>query len=425
LFVFPPMHGPTWNSYCLRPRLPVSVPFDLPPLSVALSEKTPDWDKPYGDELDDDPLSDKSRSTSPMDLASPSPGPTNTKHTLVVGGWPRSRIASPVPSVSSLYVECGRNPGTTAFSDLVQEQLAPMVPQPEPIPNVLQASLSQRIVEVQNSAPECSPKVVNPIDLELGGLTVSLGNLKDEVAKLQLRQEDLNELTEKLEERMNDLNVILSIVEGSTNANASELQAAQSLISKVQQALVALTEATESAAEAKQQAEPLDERQDVKEHIEAQHQLISEMQAMRDDAQLQITTELELVKAARELAVTNIQEMVAQAQSPSAPKSLKRKRDDGDDEGQESNEEHNECDLPAQLDMMMDVVDGQVKCRESQTVNKAVGDDTGLDSTIGPNVNGVIVPTRKRQRKVASTILQTVTAVTLGAIATWSALAYT
>jgi hypothetical protein len=317
---------------------------------------------------------------------------------------------------------------------LVEEQLAPMVPEQEPIPNVLQASLGQRIAEVQ-SAPECPPKVVDPINLELGGMSVSLDKLKDEVAKLQLRQEDLkshvdinlNGLTGrlgKLEERMNDLNVALSIVEGSTNANASDLQAAQSLLSKVQQTIAALTEATESAAEAKQQVEPLGERQNVKEYIETQHQLISEMQAMRDDAQRQMTAELELVKVARELAVTNIQEMVAQAQSPSAPKSLKRKRDDGDDEGQESNEEHNECDLPAQLDMTMDV-DGQVRCRESHSVNKAVGDDAGLDSTIGPNANGIIVPTRKRQRKVASTILQTVTAVTLGAVATWSALAYT
>ena len=110
-------------------------------------------------------------------------------------------------------------------------------------------------------------------------------------------------------------------------------------------------------------------------------------------------------------------------QSPSAPKSLKRKRDNGDDEGQELNEEQNECDLPAQP---MSVVNEQARCRESHTVNKAVGDDAGLDSTIEPNANGVIVPTRKRQRKKAAfTILQTVTAVTLGAVATWSALAYT
>lgn len=78
----------------------------------------------------------------------------------------------------------------------------------------------------------------------------------------------------------------------------------------------------------------------------------------------------------------------------------KRKRDDGDDNG--DNGEENEA-----------------------ITTPVMADTASCDSTIRPGADEVAVPVRKRARRgIASKIFRTATAVTLGAVVTWSALAY-
>lgn len=84
-------------------------------------------------------------------------------------------------------------------------------------------------------------------------------------------------------------------------------------------------------------------------------------------------------------------------------KSLKRRRDDGDDSG----------------------VNGEENKLDQAIPTPVMADTASRDSTIRPGADEVAVPARKRARRgIASKIFRTATAVTLGAVVTWSALAY-
>ena len=82
---------------------------------------------------------------------------------------------------------------------------------------------------------------------------------------------------------------------------------------------------------------------------------------------------------------------------------MKRKRDDGDD-----NEDNGEENKPDQA-----------------ITTGVVADSASSDSTTRPGADEVVVPARKRARRgIASKIVRTATAITLGAVVAWSALAY-
>ena len=82
---------------------------------------------------------------------------------------------------------------------------------------------------------------------------------------------------------------------------------------------------------------------------------------------------------------------------------MKRKRDDGDDNGDNG---------------------GENKLDQAITT-PVMADTASCDSTIRSVADEVAVPARKRARRgIASKIFRTATAVTLGAVVTWSALAY-
>jgi hypothetical protein len=126
---------------------------------------------------------------------------------------------------------------------------------------------------------------------------------------------------------------------------------------------------------------------------------------------MKMTAELEAVKAARidALALISSQVQVRQLQSTysleqdsdtsqtAIPTSLKRKRLDGEDEHESES-----------------VGNGE----ESLTVIKPA------PITTVTRIDGIAVPSPKRARRIAATVLHTATAATIGAIATWSALAF-
>ena len=179
LFVFPPIDMPAWYSSHLRPRLPTSPPFDLPPL-IQSSDKTSeisDWNKLYTEGHDEDVVH-RSRSNSPMDLASPSPDPSDINHVSgsepnVVGAWPNSPRASCVPSVSSLYVECGT---TTPFVDEANNAPIQMPREESPASVSIHEPMDESNVDHHHNCP--SPDVFRVHETELASLKASLNDIK-------------------------------------------------------------------------------------------------------------------------------------------------------------------------------------------------------------------------------------------------------
>jgi hypothetical protein len=78
---------------------------------------------------------------------------------------------------------------------------------------------------------------------------------------------------------------------------------------------------------------------------------------------------------------------------------LKRKRDDEDNNGEGGQD-------------------------DQAITTRTVADTTSAGSTTRLGADGIAVPVHKRKRGIASKLFRTATAVTLGAIVTWSALAY-
>jgi len=192
------------------------------------------------------------------------------------------------------------------------------------------------------------------------------------------------------------------------------------------------------------------ERKGVMEHVDLLKGLVEEMRQLKDQTEEQMKAELDAVRVAKEEALKAIEAHVkmqlAQTPSPASaasftmpmnPVSLKRKRnDDGEDDecgedeaGDEGLERHDDEDrfstsagsqgfyAPPSSPLMVpallpDLTDGPRSQLQSPR--------TRVDYTVV-----VSQPPRKRARTIASTAAKTATAVTVGAIAAWSALAFT
>lgn len=174
--------------------------------------------------------------------------------------------------------------------------------------------------------------------------------------------------------------------------------------------------------------------------------LFLEMQVLRETSRAQMAAELEAIKVMRETAMANIAE--AQAQAAKASQvctntsevmieqrftsfdnsqtpvllSLKRKRDDTDE-----NEEV--CNLQQGVDIapveVVDLTDQDIMMDEGVSVPSTKLDvlaaATGSATT---HLQLDAPPPRKRARRIACVLAQTATAVTIGAVVTWSALAF-
>jgi hypothetical protein len=162
-----------------------------------------------------------------------------------------------------------------------------------------------------------------------------------------------------------------------------------------------------------------DEREDVKASVLALESLVDEMRLLRETSQAQMAAELEAIKVMRKTAMANIAEAQAQAASASQTPvllSLKRKRDDTDE-----NEDADESD---NIQQAVDIAD-----LANQDKDAVMDEDVSVPST-KPEVLEVAhrqldaPPPRKRTRRIASVLAHTATAVTIGAVVTWSALAF-
>jgi len=148
--------------------------------------------------------------------------------------------------------------------------------------------------------------------------------------------------------------------------------------------------------------------------------LVDEMKVLRETSQVQMAAELEAIKVMRETAMANIAEAQAQAAAIETPVllSLKRKRDDTDeneavDESENSDDVEGSVGLANQdKDMVMDE-DVFVPSTNPEVLAAGTGALQQVDA-----------PPRKRARRIASVLAHTATAVTIGAVVTWSALAF-
>ena len=179
--------------------------------------------------------------------------------------------------------------------------------------------------------------------------------------------------------------------------------------------------------------------------------LFLEMRLLRETSQAQMAAELEAIKVMRETAMTNIAEAQAQAAKASQvctntsevlieqgvhPSltisqtpvllSLKRKRDDTD-ENEEANESENIQQQAVDVEITDDVID-----LTSQGNDVVVDEDVSVPLTKAEFLEAATRThrqidgprPRKRTRRIASVLAQTATAVTIGAVVTWSALAF-
>jgi hypothetical protein len=174
--------------------------------------------------------------------------------------------------------------------------------------------------------------------------------------------------------------------------------------------------------------QPLHEREDVKVNIQALQCLVDEMRILRENSQARMAAELEAIKAMRETALANIAEAQAQAANASQTPvllSLKRKRDDTD-ENEEVDERENaqqgvdNVDVRGSVDLANQ--DKDVVMDEDLSVPSTKPDV--LAATAGTHHRLDARPPRKRARQIASVLAHTATAVTVGAVVTWSALAF-
>lgn len=171
------------------------------------------------------------------------------------------------------------------------------------------------------------------------------------------------------------------------------------------------------------------------------------MRTLHGTAQTQIAADLAAVRTARDVALESINSIVAQmaakvcdsltiainsdattAQtSASAPTSLKRKRDDTDEDADEAG---------------MAGYQSRKDAAPVSVVDVGVGHDANIDADLDVQMDGQALRTasevlpmlhsgwtdapspRKRARRIVTVVAQTATAVTLGAVATWSALAF-
>jgi len=364
----------------------------------------------YSNDIFEDNISDdghKSRSHSPMDLSSPSSEPfapstppPKTKEApiepVVIGAWPASRASSPaVANPTSSAVEApGDLPHADSSSQAADDVLKSPATDTEAVVSHVaekEPELEPEPVEVVASNQELVPNaeavlVPATITEELEHVKSAVDVLKIEVAKLHVHRKryklryngSVHTMTGKLgelDERIADISEQYQALSERLDDGETDIQAEMEGLQRQLDALD--TPMAEPAPEP-----PLIERDEVKTSMQVLKDLVTEMTQLRDNAK-KMSEEL---KEMSEAALKSMAE--AQVQT-----SLKRKRSDDDE------------DFHTKDDVLMEDAAGPA------------ASDVKITAIDGPSPP-------KRARRVVSAVVQTATAITLGAVVTWSALAF-
>ncbi|KAF5375888.1 hypothetical protein D9615_008200 [Tricholomella constricta] len=390
-----------------------------------------------------------SRSTSPMDLASPSPVPAlrslspeepAREEPSVIGAWPGSRSSSPQRLHSPAPIQAAIHGNETT----PVESAPPSIQKAMSLDSICSEPHFQAVenaaVPRDNSVGVASPEPVSDVRTaketteDVSELQASLKRLQSEVSKLQAHRRKykarfntnvhlISDKLSDLDERVSDVNaqymMLLDSVDSAVEVDLPDLQAQIDALRDQVETLPTMT------------TEPLlHERSDVKASIETLHELVVEMRNLRESTQEQMSAELNAVRAARDAALAKIAAQV-EAQTLVLPTpapcvvSLKRKRveDEGDakkDAGRElvlrapENEDGGGAGVSGTADVMM---------ADATTLANTRSITSTAELCHHHDVH-VVPPPPKRARTIATVAVQTATAVTVGAIATWSALAF-
>jgi len=344
------------------------------------------------DDDDNDDNSDNSsysRSNSPMDLSSspePSDPPAGANkesqmavgEPVIIGAWPRSRSSSPVSVFSSSFPSVRINAAPV-------EEPAPVKPAANESPKVVDSVENDSDVEVIAADKDDSEKSVD--STETAQLKASLVTVKAEVAKLHAHRrkykqrfnDNIHLMGDKfsdLEERTTEAHELYHLLSDRLEENVDACEQAQAQIDALQ---VRMDEARMDEAPAKViEPETPSYVEEAKARAKVLEELVTEMTTLRDSARKEMAEELKSIREAKEA----FKRLTEQIQIQTA--SLKRKR-----------------------------VEEEVQ-----------GEEVAPKATVEVVADNTAPPPRKRVRRVAKVLAQTATAVSIGAVVTWSALAF-
>jgi hypothetical protein len=175
------------------------------------------------------------------------------------------------------------------------------------------------------------------------------------------------------------------------------------------------------------------------------------MRTLRDTTQKEMTAALEAVRAARDTALITIathaeapqvkekvridflssrtleyHEFPETSQTPVLTSSKRKRYDEQDEDDSGGDESRSEPKNNAKDKSHRSVQDVGVGVGADGVADVIMAEGTPATppTTLVTNHSGIDVPSPKRSRRVAAVVVQTATAVTVGAVATWSALAF-
>ncbi|KAG6331956.1 hypothetical protein ID866_7134 [Astraeus odoratus] len=347
-----------------------------------------------------------SRSHSPMELSTPSPSPSEEHHVElpVIGAWPTSRPASPDTPIEP---EVATNDTTKATENETSEEVVdvPTAPATETVqergPTML-PDIHPHFIDLStppyfgppfgrmHSSPFTIPPpalpVPNPIPERVGSeLRTSIKIVEDRVSAMQETITDLKTRQCFTEEDVMDLQTHIDMLGPESDRFLCRLNLAErniASLSTLQNQINSLKSRLDNP-----EPKPVEiPANDVKACADALGSLVAEMKCLRDSAEKRIDEKMEAIDAARASALNVI--------AVEALNSLKRKRVE-EDEPVKDTPDH----------VMKDTAEPQADLPPSQPVPDNVRES-------------------KRARTTAVTVAQTAAAMAVGAVVTWSALAF-
>lgn len=364
-------------------------------------ESPQSWTLPVIASIDDDAPSSpdhlpNSRSHSPMELSTPSPSPPEApEQPEVVGAWPESRDESPQPASRRLdesnkvklpsmcsfghmgSLESGpfesfpeRLPSLSNFPPFVTGEDEPSILAPIPVlPSVTEVRSDEQ-QDVGHDDREDLRDSIKTVEARVNALLSSVDDIKDRHA---LTEDDLYDLQHQVDAMEPESDRLLSRLEAAED-RLSSLSDLQDQVSDLQSRI--------DVESGDALASPMTE---VKACADALNALVIEMKTLREETEKRVEERIQTIQTAKTEALSVI------AAEVETFKSLKRK--------------HSEIEVtpvPAKVDIAV----------EAPTV------------VVAPELPIEERRHKKRPRRIVSSVAQTAAAMAVGAVATWSALAF-
>ncbi|KAF8658187.1 hypothetical protein AX16_002109 [Volvariella volvacea WC 439] len=288
-------------------------------------------------------------------------------------------------------------------------------------------------------------------------LTRTVSQLKSEVAKLQQYRRKyrakFNSNVQTVSQQMSDLDDRINDQNMQYDSLSDQVQSMTDDLPGIQSRLDSLEDDLTSAEDQIQQGKS--ERDETKSTVSALKELVEEMKVLQESTCRRMEKETEAASSARDTVLESLKALQEQVQglksrfdeieagvqahrpelfnttvilppSPAASpvRPNKRKRVEEDEEDQVEGTEDVDLQMNAECPPESTTADGESPAVPSTTAPVVENAKEELNSTLVQDRDGTKVPSPKRARRVVNAVLQTAGAVTLGAVVTWSALAF-